>query len=218
MPDRGQRLWRGVLEPQSAALPGPMPIGSFIGATVPLGDDSPVLPGGDRLSNSRFVVRYFRRARPASCCSADARSMRRAIRRTSRHISTGRSSRSIQVKDVEIAHQWAGYVGITMPRKPYVREVMPNVISAGGYSGHGVMLANFMGKLYAETVSGNRDQSETVRGPEDTALPRRPALARAAAVAWRSTGMRCATGSDDRLAGRLLSAGTTAVSVREGPI
>ena len=33
----------GDLEPKSAAHV--MPIGSFIGATVPLGDDSPVLPG-----------------------------------------------------------------------------------------------------------------------------------------------------------------------------
>ncbi len=40
----------------------------------------------------------------------------------------------------------------------FVREVMPGVISAGGYSGHGVMLSNFMGKLYAETVAGNRDR------------------------------------------------------------
>jgi gamma-glutamylputrescine oxidase len=35
---------------------------------------------------------------------------------------------------------------------------MPNVISAGGYSGHGVMLSNFVGKLYAETVAGNRNR------------------------------------------------------------
>jgi gamma-glutamylputrescine oxidase len=26
-------------------------------------------------------------------------------------------------------HGWGGYVGITVPRKPFVREVMPNVIS-----------------------------------------------------------------------------------------
>jgi len=39
-----------------------------------------------------------------------------------------------------------------------VREVMPKVISIGGYSGHGVMLANFMGRLYAEAVTGNRDR------------------------------------------------------------
>lgn len=28
----------------------------------------------------------------------------------------------------------------------------------GGYSGHGIMLSNFFGKLYAETVAGNRDR------------------------------------------------------------
>ena len=60
------------------------------------------------------------------------------------------------LKDIEITHGWGGYVGITVPRKPFVREVMPNVISAGGYSGHGVMLSNFFGKLYAETVAGDR--------------------------------------------------------------
>ena len=31
------------------------------------------------------------------------------------------------LKDVEITHGWGGYVGITMPRKPFVREVMPVV-------------------------------------------------------------------------------------------
>ena len=62
------------------------------------------------------------------------------------------------LSDVELTHAWGGYVGITMPRKPYVREVMPNVISAGGYSGHGVMLSNFVGRLYAETVCGNRNR------------------------------------------------------------
>ena len=43
----------GNLEDKSAAHI--MPIGSFIGATVPLGDDSPVLPGGE--SGRRFALR-----------------------------------------------------------------------------------------------------------------------------------------------------------------
>jgi gamma-glutamylputrescine oxidase len=51
----------GTLEPVSAAHI--MPIGSFIGATVPLGDDTPVLPGGEAVDDSRFVVRYFRKAK-----------------------------------------------------------------------------------------------------------------------------------------------------------
>ena len=51
----------GALEPVSAAHV--MPIGSFIGATPPLPAGSPILPGGESVDESRFVVRYFRRTR-----------------------------------------------------------------------------------------------------------------------------------------------------------
>lgn len=147
----------GNLEPVSAAHV--MPIGSFIGATVPLGDDSAVLPGGESVDDSRFVVRYFRRSIDGRLLfggreiytADDPKDIKIHIRRQIAEVYPALS-------DVEITHAWGGYVGITMPRKPFVREVMPNVISAGGYSGHGVMLSNFIGKLYAETVSGNRDR------------------------------------------------------------
>jgi gamma-glutamylputrescine oxidase len=147
----------GDLEPVSAAHI--MPIGSFIGATAPLPDDSPVLAGRESVDDSRFVVRYFRRLRNgrllfggreiySASSPADIASQ---IRRQITEVYPA-------LKDVEITHAWGGYVGITLPRRPFVREVMPGVISAGGYSGHGVMLSNFLGKLYAETVVGNRDR------------------------------------------------------------
>ena len=147
----------GDLEPVSAAHV--MPIGSFIGATPPLGADSPVLPGFEAVDDSRFVVRYFRRDREGRLlfggreiyAPGDPQDISVHIRRQIAEIYPA-------LKDVEITHAWGGYVGITLPRKPFVREVMPNVISAGGYSGHGVMLSNFVGRLYAETVAGNRDR------------------------------------------------------------
>ncbi len=145
------------LEPVTAAHV--MPIGSFIGATVPLGADSPVLPGGESVDDSRFVVRYFRKSKDGRLLFGG------------REIYAVKDPKDIHVhirkqivetypalKDVEITHGWGGYVGITVPRRPFVREVMPNVIATGGYSGHGVMLSNFVGKLYAETVAGNRDR------------------------------------------------------------
>jgi hypothetical protein len=55
-----QRLHRGVGAGDTGAHV--MPIRSFIGATVPLGDDSPVIPGGESVDDSRFVVRYFRKS------------------------------------------------------------------------------------------------------------------------------------------------------------
>ncbi|MEP9370768.1 FAD-binding oxidoreductase [Mesorhizobium sp. KR1-2] len=147
----------GRLEPMSSAHV--MPIGSFIGATVPLGADSPVIPGGESVDDSRFVVRYFRKSTDGRLLFGgrevyavdDPKDIHIHIRKQIAELYPG-------LKDVEITHGWGGYVGITVPRKPYVREVMPNVIFAGGYSGHGVMLSNFVGKLYAETVAGNRDR------------------------------------------------------------
>lgn len=147
----------GTLEPVSAAHV--MPIGSFIGATAPLPADTPVIPGGEAVDDSRFVVRYFRK-------SVDNRLLfgGREIYAVNDpqdiHIHIRKQIAEIYpaLKDVEITHGWGGYVGITLPRQPFVREVMPNLISAGGYSGHGVMLSNFVGKLYAETVSGNRNR------------------------------------------------------------
>jgi gamma-glutamylputrescine oxidase len=145
------------LEPVSASHI--MPIGSFIGATEPLGEDSPVLPGGESVSDSRFVVRYFRRVKTGELLFG-GREVYAVNDPKDIHIHIRRQIAEIYpaLKDVEITHGWGGYVGITLPRKPFVREVMPNVISAGGYSGHGVMLANFVGKLYAETVTGNRNR------------------------------------------------------------
>jgi gamma-glutamylputrescine oxidase len=160
----------GNLEPESAAHI--MPIGSFIGATVPLGDDSPVLPGGESVDDSRFVVRYFRKSKDGRLLFG-GREIYAVTDPGDIHIHIRKQIAEIYpaLKDVEITHGWGGYVGITMPRQPFVREVMPNVISAGGYSGHGVMLSNFVGKLYAETVTGNRERLKLF---EDLKIPAFP--------------------------------------------
>jgi gamma-glutamylputrescine oxidase len=158
------------LEPVSAAHI--MPIGSFIGATAPLGKDSPIIPGGESVDDSRFVVRYFRKSKDGRLlfggreiyAVTDPKGMADQIRRQIVEIYPG-------LADVEITHAWGGYVGITLPRKPFVREVMPGVISAGGYSGHGVMLSNFTGKLYAETITGNRDRLKLLRELKVPAFP-----------------------------------------------
>lgn len=160
----------GTLEPISAAHI--MPIGSFIGATVPLAADTNVLPGGEAVDDSRFVVRYFRKSTDGRLLFGgreiyavnDPKDIHVHIRRQIAELYPA-------LKAVEITHGWGGYVGITMPRKPFVREVMANVISVGGYSGHGVMLSNFFGKLYAETVAGNRDRLRLI---EDLKIPAFP--------------------------------------------
>ena len=147
----------GTLEPISASHV--MPIRSFIGATMPLGGDSPVIPGGESVDDSRFVVRYFRRSKDGRLLFGGREAYTADNpREISTHIRRQIAEIYPALANVEITHAWGGSVGITMPRQPFVREVMPGVISAGGYSGHGVMLANFMGKLYADSISGKREK------------------------------------------------------------
>ncbi|MGU3574527.1 NAD(P)/FAD-dependent oxidoreductase [Brucellaceae bacterium C25G] len=160
----------GLLEPISAAHV--MPIRSFIGATVPLEKKYGVLTGGESVDDSRFVVRYFR-------LSQDGRLLfggREAYtadnpREISTHIRRQIAEIYPQLADIEITHSWGGSVGITMPRQPFVREVMPNVISAGGYSGHGVMLANLMGQLYAEKLAGKGERLQLLQDLNIPAFP-----------------------------------------------
>jgi gamma-glutamylputrescine oxidase len=175
-----------MLEPVSAAHV--MPIGSFIGATEPLPDDSPILRGRESVDDSRFVVRYWRRMRTGELLFGGREiyspgsigDMQAGIRRQIAEVYPSLSG-------VKLTHAWGGYVGITMPRKPFVRDVMPGVTSIGGFSGHGVMLSNFTGKLYAEAVAGNRDRLHYFRELKIPPFPggrrfRRPMLT--AALTW----------------------------------
>ncbi|MFD1328458.1 NAD(P)/FAD-dependent oxidoreductase [Mycoplana ramosa] len=163
----------GNLEPKTATHV--MPIRSFIGATPVLDRFPKILPGGEAVADSRFVVRYFRKSRDGrllfggrEAYTADNPSdITRHIRRQITEIYP-------ELSKVEIPHAWGGSVGITMPRKPYVREVMPGITSIGGYSGHGVMLANYCGKLYAEVVSGGSAEFDMIKSLKIPAFPGGP--------------------------------------------
>ena len=170
MPDRRQRLWRHARAGECRAHHADRLLHRCDGAA---GRGYPRCCRAAKRSTipaSSCVISANRRT--DGCCSAGARSMRVNDPKDI-HIHIRRQIAELypDLRDVEITHGWGGYVGITVPRKPFVREVMPNVISAGGYSGHGVMLSNFFGKLYAETVAGNRDRLKLI---EDLKIPAFP--------------------------------------------
>ncbi|MGZ2482177.1 gamma-glutamylputrescine oxidase [Rhizobium pisi] len=158
------------LEPVTASHV--MPIRSFIGATAPLDGHPDVLPGSEAVADSRFVVRYFRKF-------GDGRLLfggREAYtadnpRDISQHIRRQIAEIYPALGNIEITHAWGGSVGITMPRQPFVREVMPGVTSIGGYSGHGVMLSNYCGKLYAEAVLGKSGDLDLFKSLDIPAFP-----------------------------------------------
>jgi gamma-glutamylputrescine oxidase len=149
-----------------------MPIGSFIAATAPLDEFPHVIPGHEGVCDSRFVVRYFRKTKDNRLLFGG-----REVYSSRTPADTAEAIRGQIVetypalKSIPITHAWGGNVGITLPRQPFVREVMPGVTSIGGYSGHGVMLSNYCGKLYADRVTGQASALDLL---EDLKIPAFP--------------------------------------------
>ena len=149
-------------------------INSFVIATEPLGTAGErILPGGQSAADSRFVVRYWRKTPDNRLIFGGGES------------SAGRIPADIasfvrphleeiypQLAGVPIAHAWGGVVGVTVPRLPYVREIAPRVWAASGYSGQGVALAPFIGKLLAEAALG---RPERLSALTDLPIPPLPA-------------------------------------------
>ena len=57
-----------------------------------------------------------------------------------------------------MARFWGGTLAITLNRMPYFGRPVPNVMSASGYSGHGVAMATMAGKVMAEAVAGQAER------------------------------------------------------------
>lgn len=167
-----------------------MPIQSFIGATEPLPDDTEILPGGEAVDDSRFVVRYFRKSKDnrllfggrETYSNGNPGNIEAGVRRQMCEIYPA-------LKDTPITHAWGGSVAITMPRMPYVREVEPGLWSAGGYSGHGVMLSNYTGRLLAEKFLGKSPQLDLLSELKISPFPGGPSMRSPllfAAMTWYS--------------------------------
>jgi gamma-glutamylputrescine oxidase len=58
-----------------------------------------------------------------------------------------------QLAGVRIDYGWGGTLSITPNRLPLVREIAPGLINISGYSGLGVMLAPYFGRLVAESIA-----------------------------------------------------------------
>lgn len=142
------------IEPKIAAKV--MPINSFIGATAPLGDKATdVLSRDIAVADSKFVVNYYRLSEDNRLLFGGRESYSMGF---PSDIQTALHARMVnlfpQLSDISFDYVWGGTLGITMSRLPAVQRISPNILSAAGFSGHGVALSGFAGKLMAEAVAG----------------------------------------------------------------
>lgn len=133
-----------------------MPINSFIAATEPLGDRwTEVLAQDIAVADSKFVVNYFRFSEDRRFLFGGRESYSIGFPRDiGGPLRTRMEALFPQLKGVRVDHVWGGSLAITMSRLPFVARIAPNVLAAGGYSGHGVALAGIAGRVMAEAVAG----------------------------------------------------------------
>ena len=133
-----------------------MPINSYIVATEPLGERATqVLSQNVAVADSKFVVNYFRLSEDQRLLFGGTESygyrfpadIATQVRKPMLKIFP-------QLRDTRIDYAWGGTLAITMNRLPCFVRLHPNVLSASGYSGHGVALATLAGRVLAEAAVG----------------------------------------------------------------
>lgn len=141
-----------------------MPINNFIIATEPLGEDAAkILTRDVAVADTKFVVNYYRLSHDGRLLFGGGESygyrfpadITATVRKPMLEIYP-------HLRNVKIDYSWGGTLAITMKRLPYLARVAPNMLSASGYSGHGVGNAIHAGKLMAQAIAGQAEGFDTM--------------------------------------------------------
>lgn len=138
-----------------------MPINNFIIATEPMSEEAQeeLIKNNYAVADSKFVVNYFRFSPDRRLLFGGSesygykfpRDIAAAVRKPMLQIYP-------QLKNTRIDYAWGGTLGITMNRMPYFERIDGNILSASGYSGHGVAMATMGGKMAADAICGQAEQ------------------------------------------------------------
>lgn len=134
-----------------------VPVPSFQVATAPLPATlrQALLPGGQSVSDTGQLLRYFRldsggRLLMGSRGSFDDR----PDPSTTRHLAAAVREMFPALRDIGFEYHWSGLVAITADRLPHLHEPAPGLLAGLGYNGRGVAMATTMGRLLAQLAAG----------------------------------------------------------------
>ena len=145
----------GKLEPRVAGKI--MPINNFVVATAALGEQRArqLIAGRFGVHDTRFVVNYFRLSKDHRLLFGGGENYRAGFPRDiAVFVRPNMLQLFPQLHDVAIDYAWGGTLSVTVHRLPHLGRLHPNLFFAQGYSGHGVSIANFAGKIIAEAIAG----------------------------------------------------------------
>lgn len=147
-----------------------MPINNFIVATEPLGERAGTLiRRGVAVADSKFVVNYFRLSPDGRLLFGGGESYGYRFPDIAATVRKPMAQVFPDLAETRIDYAWGGTLAITMSRLPCFARPAPNILSASGYSGHGVAMATLAGKLLAEATAGQAERFDVM-----ASLPVRP--------------------------------------------
>ncbi len=149
-----------------------MPVGTYIGATVPLGEERAraLIRNDMAVADVNWALDYFRLSRDhrllfggrASYSTLPPPNLRGTMARRMRRVFP-------QLAGVDIEYVWGGYVDISLNRAPHWGRLTPNVYFAQGFSGHGVASTGLAGKVVADAIRGQAERLDAF-----ARIPHRP--------------------------------------------
>jgi len=159
-----------------------MPINNFILVTEPLGVRAlELLPGDHAVADSRFVVNYFRLTPDRRLLFGGGENYRyRFPRDMVQRTRAAMLGVFPKLGDTRTDFAWGGTLSITRSRLPFVKSMTPFLHCAGGYSGHGIVLASACGRAIARAIDGDAEHMDLLSalptGRFPGGLRARPAL------------------------------------------
>ncbi len=149
----------GLFAPLEARI---TPINNYILTTEPLGSRQPI-PGSEAVSDSRFVVYYWRPTVDNRLLFGGGETYARTFppnigSRVRKHMLRIYP----QFSDVRIDYAWGGTLAVTMKRFACLRQLENGLYAAGGYSGQGIGMGTLAGKILADALTGNRGAFDLV--------------------------------------------------------
>ena len=151
-----------------------MPINNYIAVTEPLGRARADSLIRERLavSDSRFVVYYYRLTPDDRLLFGGGESYSLRFPADVAAFVRPHMLRVFpQLADVRIDHAWGGTLAVTPTRMPYVTEVEPGLFNVSGFSGLGVVLGPWLGKIVADRARGASEDFDLLASIAPPAFP-----------------------------------------------
>jgi gamma-glutamylputrescine oxidase len=156
-----------------------MPINNFIAVTEPLGAEraSSIVRNGYAVADSRFVVNYYRMTVDHRLLFGGGENYSYRFPNDIAALVRPHVTKLFpQLSEVRFDYAWGGTLAITPSRMPYIREIGPGFYNASGFSGLGVLLAPYAGKILCDAIGGERHAFEAFARVPVPRFPGGPAL------------------------------------------